>query len=255
MFAALILTSAAPVRPADDNQLAPTGLPAHNVIRMEIYALDSGGEPVTDLQSSDFQLFDDGKLQTIAYCRNNGRREPQAVALSPHEFSNRIGATPRVPTVIFLDLLNLRALGAERSGEQIVRSLDRLESTEKFYVYLLANDASLYPVRPVPKSESDLQAAAEPWTQQIGTTLDRAIGNATGRRLAEDDLAVSVKATFQALTKLADEMAGIPGRKNIVWVTSGVPSAYRSPPDGSNFCPGCARWPTGSIKTRSQYTQ
>jgi len=37
------------------------------------------------------------------------------------------------------------------------------------------------------------------------------------------DVAVRVQLTYRALEEMAARMAGVPGRKNIVWVTDGVP--------------------------------
>ena len=224
ILAVLTLAGAAAARPPADNQIEPTERAAENILKMEIVALNSSGEPATDLLSSDLQLFDDGSIQTIAFCRNNGKRAPQPATLAPHEFSNQTVSTLQFPTVILVDLLNLRTLSASRSAEQIVRSLDRLQSTENFYIYLLGCDRTVEPVRPVPKSESDLRVL-EPWTKSVGATLDRAIRNAAGTS-PPDELRVRIRTTLQALMRIANEMSAIPGRKNIIWLTSGVASAY-----------------------------
>jgi hypothetical protein len=60
-----------------------------------------------------------------------------------------------------------------------------------------------------------------PWTRQIKATMDAAMRTRT--RPIDMDVAVRVQLTYAALEWLAGRMSGVPGRKNIVWITDGVP--------------------------------
>src|SRR5271170_6770096 len=92
-FAALALFAQAPA--------APSGL-----IRLSAAALDSGGEPVTDLKPDDFQITDQNKPQKIAFFRVSSSAPAQGAPLGPHEYTNRPDKVLSHSTVILFDLLN-----------------------------------------------------------------------------------------------------------------------------------------------------
>src|ERR1017187_9797221 len=56
---------------------------------LNVIAVDSRGEPVTDLTSDDFQVTDAGKPQKIAFFRHTDSKLWQVPALAPNEVSNR----------------------------------------------------------------------------------------------------------------------------------------------------------------------
>jgi len=70
----------------------PNAFPTPQNVTLIVTVLDDRGDPVTDLAPQDFQVFDDGKPQRIAYF--------QAGAARP------VAETPLPTTVILFDLPN-----------------------------------------------------------------------------------------------------------------------------------------------------
>ena len=186
------------------------------LITIQVRALDSHGDPVTDLRTSDFRIADDGKPQAPAFSRflnTVGLRTP----LAPNQFSNRTDNSTAHSTIILFDLLNANLNQRGRSWNEIVQALQRLESGDHFYLYLLTKDASLYPIHAVPDEA--------PWTKEVEPLLNRAMS--VVNRLEPQELLVDVnarvQATFRALKQLAGQIEPLPGRKSLVWVSQGVP--------------------------------
>jgi len=190
--------------------------------RLNIVALDSQGQPAMGLQSADFQLWKDGKPQTIAFSRFTGARPLQTARPLPNEHSNRSAGLP--PTVVLIDLLNDRLMSAAVINNDITRALRNFESSEGLYLYILTARGDLYPIHALPRADAALPPAEEPWTRNIAPMLQAALKEVFGfRPVDERDLVVRYDLTARALRTLGSQMRMIPGRKNLVWVTHGVP--------------------------------
>jgi hypothetical protein len=101
--------------------------------------------------------------------------------------------------VILFDLLSL---GASEIGD-VAKQIENLlpaESREGWSIDLLTSQGEIYPVR---------------------GSLDDAVHQAVGTPI-ESSVARQIAATYQALESLARQMASIPGRKEIIWITHGV---------------------------------
>jgi VWFA-related protein len=198
---------------------APTPGP---VIRLDPVALDVSGQPVTDLTADDFKIVDQNRPQTIFtfHKPKNGL----VVKLDMLEFSNRTsGATPHV-TVIVLDLMNQNRPDGLDAWHALDKSLPQLESGDSVYFYVLNLEGELVPIHALgPKSADDAT-----WPHEVVSVLDSAMKNALHGRpvhLGPEDQA---KKTFHQLEVLATQMALFPGRRDIVWMTSGMQNAYNN---------------------------
>jgi VWFA-related protein len=211
--------------PALLNAQAPA---APRLIDLNVVAVDSHGKPVGDLTSDDFSIVDSGKPQKIVWFRHIADQRLHAATLAPNEFSNLRSATVSGATVVLFDLLNEPQGDRGNSWYQLVHYLEALEKPETVFVYILTVDGRVYTVRGL----SDQQAApdTEPWTRQIKPMMDTAMKAVTRVRPQniEGNIAVRVRLTYDALAKVASELSRIPGRKNIVWVTNGVPVSWHS---------------------------
>jgi VWFA-related protein len=200
------------------------------LIDLNVVALDSHGRPVNDLTVDDFQVSDNGKLQKVAFFRHYDSNLLVAPPRGPDEYSNRAGAPISRATVILLDLLN-EGFGTRGNAEnELVRYLGSVEDPSDLYLYFLTLDGKLYPVRGIPilKPQSP---AAEPWTRGIKQLMDNALHTVMRVRPAEIDVAVREQLTYAALDNLAVQLSRVPGHKNIVWITDGIPvtlGPYRS---------------------------
>ena len=197
----------------------PQGAP--RAVVLDVTALDAQGEPVTDLAAADLQVFDSGKRQEVIFFRPNHPNATPNTFLAPHEFSNRSHAPSA--TVILLDLMNERTRADPVTQNELVDALKGQESGAGLYLYILANNGKLIPVHALPNPEGGA-AADEHWTAQIHPLLDPIIHQIFGLRPLEDwDVGYRFQTTLQALTALSAQIALVPGRKSLVWVTHGVP--------------------------------
>jgi VWFA-related protein len=194
-----------------------------------VVALDSHDQPVVDLTAADLQVTDAGKPQPIVFFRHNDERLQSPAAVAAGEFSNRAGVKASHATVILFDYMNDSLGPASAALNDLARGLEKMEAGGgDLYLYLFTKQAKLYPVRPLPGGEA---AGAKPlpdsWTHDAKSILDVAHSATFGLRAAGLTEADVIVKTYDAVEALARQMAGLPGRKNIVWITHGVPLIIR----------------------------
>jgi VWFA-related protein len=203
---------------------APSGL-----VRLNVTALDASGAAVDDMKLADFQVNDQGKAEKIVFFRPNPGVAP-APTLAPHEFSNRTGPAPH-STVILFDLLNQNQTDRLDAWHKLGKSLQQLESGESVYLYLLALEGNLIPIHDIGNKAGDDKT----WTKDVEKNLDKAMKAAShGRPVQMNDQELVVKKTYVALETLANQLAVFPGRRDIVWITSGTPNVWNT----KSPCPG-----------------
>lgn len=207
-------------------QLPPSASSAQpRLVNLNVVALDNHNQPVTDLSAADFEIADGGKRQEVAYFRHNDFRLQKAAQLGPHEFSNRAGNGPPHATLILFDLLN-DTMGASGAAEsQLLHSLQHLESGDDLYLYFFTKNGRLYPVRPLPGPGAQPEDGGS-WTANAKPILDKAMKATFGLRPPEIDVIARVSMSYGVLETLAHQLSSIPGRKNIVWITHGVPISF-----------------------------
>ena len=128
--------------------------------------------------------------------------------------------------MILFDVLNLSMANRQPAVDQIVRALENLEAGDSVYLYLLNLNGELLPVRALPDAAPDPRPAATAWTRGVRPLLERALGPvAAVQHEIQRDVARRVQNTYAALEILAGRLAPLPGRKNILWLTFGVPCA------------------------------
>ena len=194
------------------------------LVTLDVLALDSGGLPVPDLRESDFQIFDNGKRQTVVFVRQNRRKQEQPVVLGAREYSNRAGPAGPPALVILYDLMNENVLADAITRNEIIHALQRIEQSEGLYLYILTNTGSLLPIHPLIHPEAGAEVDDAHWTRQIQPLLDGALRRIWGLRPMDDrDPGIRFQATFEALSNAGAWMSLLPGRKALIWVTHGVP--------------------------------
>src|SRR5271166_304420 len=198
-------------------QLAPAADTAGQM-RLSVTALDSAGQPADGLKSDDFQITDQGKPQKIIFFR----AKENATAATPNDYSNRAAGTPHT-TVILFDLLNEPLSDRLNVWHRLGHSLQQLQSGDSLYFYLLTLEGTLSPIHEIGGTGGDDKT----WTQTIEKTLDKAMKAANHNRPAVmDDQEMVVKKTYVALETLANKLAPFPGRRDIVWITNGMPNVW-----------------------------
>ena len=193
------------------------------MVDLNVVAVDTHGQSVTDLTRDELQVVDSGKPQTIVFFHHRDSTLWKAPKLAPDEFSNRSGANVPRATVILFDLMNAKFATRGTATNQLVHDLQSLESADYLFLYLLTIDGRLYAVHGLPAVSAQTGEPDVPWTKGIKPLMDEAIRVVTRTRPVDMDVAVREQLTYFALNAIANQMARVPGRKSLVWLSDGVP--------------------------------
>ena len=123
-------SAAAPQVPP--NGQAPTIRGGIDVVRVDVFATDSKGNPITDLKQSDFEIIEDGQPQTIVQMLNNvllfgmtPQRAVEATRFRAYQ-NGRVSIEPGAADSALTALrarghtINVRPPGAEFGGAQMI---------------------------------------------------------------------------------------------------------------------------------------
>lgn len=224
------------------------------LVVVDVIALDHKGAPVTDLKADDFTLQEENKPQKIRVFNFQQGPQGQPAAMTPATLSaNRITNMPRFRTnsalnVLLLDGINVTNANQKYAREQMLKFLEKLPAGQPLAVYAmgiklrmlqeftvdpaLLKDAvkkaknNAVSVRPASSNTTDLPAGMlvgmpDGMIQQILRFEQEQAINQMDER---------VRLTIEQLGALARNLAGYPGRKNLIWVSEAFP-AYIFPND------------------------
>ncbi len=192
-----------PAAPAQPQKISPAL--AKGEIPLSVAVFDHNGDPVDELRRTDFRVTDSGKPQQIV------------------SFDVRRNKAPRA-TMILLDLLNARLSDRARAVDEIIHTVQRLESTDELYLYILTENGGVYPVHPIPVTPAEANPQTPPWSPHIKTMLDDAIRKVNQLRSVDmTDVDIRTQASLANVEGLAARLTALPGRKDLIWVTHGVP--------------------------------
>jgi VWFA-related protein len=201
--------------------------PGTRNVGLNVIALDSQGNPVDDLTAADFQVSDQGKPQRIVSFLSSADPKQLSAASKPGGRGGSSGTLVR-PLVILFDLLNANLSNRGFGKDEIERALEHMEASDFVYLYLLTNSGDLYPVHPVPSRTAETAPDTTPWTAQIRPMLEDAVNKVYGLRpVDESQVGIRIESTYKALDLIASVIGPIPGPKNIIWITHGVPTIVR----------------------------
>jgi VWFA-related protein len=242
------------VLPAGVCQQPPTPVlrSTTRLVQVHVTVQDRAGTPVTNLVKEEFTLFENGVRQKIAFFSRHSELKTAASPLpdlSPAAVSNRTGAVFGA-TVLLLDSLNTPPGFRARAFFRIQAFLRALAPREKVAIYVLAKSlttivdftsdaATIVKVLEMYKHDSpdvrvDVLAAEERQRETIRAhaaygmrdSLAAAEG-AAGKRLMDKEQAIvgvdHLRATCATLRIIAARLRGIPGHKNLIWLTTGFP--------------------------------
>jgi VWFA-related protein len=195
------------------------------------------GAAVPGLKKEDFQVFDNGKRQEIRLFSEETRAIlPSANAPLPTgTFTNQLeqrSGTPAAVTAILLDGVNTRFSDQAYARQQVVQFLKQIQPEDRIAIYtldsrglrvlhdyttdssdLLAKLAKYQgDIAPDVTGVSELSDALGGWLESRGNNLERAYY-----------LNDRIQQTLHAIEFIADNLAPLPGRKNLIWVSSAFP--------------------------------
>lgn len=222
----------------------PTFHSATRLVEVDVVAR-SKGAPATGLTKENFALFDNGKQQTIAFFSirsSRTARAPSAPALAPlpaGAVSNRLerdGPLLSRATILLVDQKNTAQDTQGFAIQRIKTFVRNSRNRDRFAIYSFGKDGELHAVQELTDDRELLLRAANtlkamdsnPRTSDITGMTEHA---AAGYALLEAMEQVAV--TKRVLTTIARHMANVPGRKNLIWITTPFPLAV----EGADFKP------------------
>ena len=222
------------------------------LVMLSVIARDKNGQPTTGLTKDDFRIKVNGKIQPIAVfsmasvanttAPNAPTPADSFAPTPPNVFTNRLPtqtATSSGVNIILVDTRNTRALDQIYAKAQVVRYLRTLQPTDHVGIYTFG--ASLKVLHDYTSDSATLLQrlkAAKDWTlpdtsqmdaqgalQTDSAVLDDFTRRAGGGSPAEREFYTTdrILATLRAFEFIAEHLAQLPGRKNLIWVSGGFP--------------------------------
>jgi VWFA-related protein len=210
------------------------------LVQIAVLVQDKDGNPISGLTKDDFVLFDSKKSQPIQFfsAETTATRPPAQQDLPANTYTNRIenqGAVPSNLTVILLDSFNTGYLDQAYARDQVVKLLRTVQSGDRVALYTLgaqlrvlhefsSDPASLAEALKKYKGERtrDVEAVSTEGNSGLNWQLEKAKEDSDifeTQALALDHS----HRTAEALRLVADHVASVPGRKNLVWVSGSFP--------------------------------
>jgi len=230
------------------------------LVQVNVIVADKHGQPVPGLNREDFTVFDDGEPQKISIFKVEQSQTPAApVKLPPDIFSNmperQTGASPAV-TVILLDGLNTSWNDQANARLRVIKFLQQLKPSDRVALYSLGRQVRV--LHDFTSDSTALVAALNHYRGHVGGELESSLvddadnppqwaldAGQGAAQIGENDAMVAdslqawlievnnieaqyfmnqrVEMTVDALVAIAQHLQGVPGRKNLVWVSGAFP--------------------------------
>jgi VWFA-related protein len=228
------------------------------LVEVSVTVLDKKGNAVAGLAPSDFTVLDEGKPRPVAFFRFEGLSETavEKPRPAPGVFTNKVelaGGPPRNVTALVLDALNTPPQDSAVARAQMMRYLKALTPETRVAIFHMGRQLSVLhdftddaaslrarlekavigmPLEGISDfTQSVIEAeqfvnlfADDPAMQKVIEDMMRInlememLANAAARRSR-------MERSLAAMDSLGLHLAGIPGRKNLVWISAGFSMA------------------------------
>lgn len=228
-------------------------------VLVDVVVTDKKNHPVPGLQQADFSVLEDGKPQRIVFFDAHGPRGDPVAAKAPalpdlpaNTFANVSAANHQTPlNVLLYDLLNTRLTDQPFAHSEIVKFLHNRPAGSRFAIFVLGDTLHLLQgftdnekqligamnrkeANPhstlLYQSSSGLSDASE-WLSEGATLAQDANGQEMAGRLQNMERLVRrsylqrrVERTVGAFVEIAKFLSGLPGRKNLIWLSGSFPA-------------------------------
>ena len=257
---------AAPHEPAVPATNPPVTLRSTvTLVQVDVIAKDEKGRPVEDLKKEEFEITDNGRPQRIAtFAMEKVTRSSTAAAppqQPPNVFSNEVAGTGAARggyVAILMDWFNTGIGNTQRSRQYVLKVLRSMDPNGKVALYSLDREG-LHLVNEFGSSQADivkslgsLAGSASPCRAMQLTEFyfpgERSSPYARHAETLCDDplmpiqqapvfLRARIRETQEALQLIAEHLQGVPGRKSLIWISSGVPAYINEAPNGAATFP------------------
>lgn len=225
------------------------------LVLVDVVVTDGSGRPVTDLKQADFEVKENGKPQKIVAFAFQppppppvpGKPAYKPFPLAPGVFTNLRNLNGEVgpPTILLIDGLNTPFKDQPYMRQQLVKYLEHLEPGRNIAIYTLGtrlrmiqdftSDPDLLheAIKKISLQSSmfnqDQQDISDEFPGLDPDSTDQSIAQ-MAQRMQEFESEqqafqrdIQVRITLEAMKELAHNIAGYPGRKNLVWLSGSFP--------------------------------
>lgn len=245
-----VCLASATAQQAPPSPQVPTFRASTRLVPISVVVTDRAGRPIDGLTAADFEIREGGKVQPVsAFAVEQSAVKPPAfiAAAAPNSFTNVLdGRTGGGATIILYDPVNTRDVDQRRALDHILALLAKMRPEERVGFYVLKSDgllivhdftrdtASLVKLltRYAPATSRELVASEE----KIARTApdpDPAIEARFEEALQRTEQVTQMfhidrraRITTGALEALTRRLAGVSGRKNVIWVTGSFPLQF-----------------------------
>jgi VWFA-related protein len=223
-----------------------------HVVNVEVFATDRDGVPVLDLKPEEFELREDGHVVSLSNFLAPAAARVAAGAVeaeSDRPPAGPLGDDTQRVMVVFVDNLNLGYMGRKRALGPLG---DYLEARVRdgWRVLVVSYDRSLHMLTPLTRDPTAVAAAIAALQhtttegsmlglqkQRLLRDMGRPMATEAGdagelmretllrelEMFAEEQLRLN-KSLLEALGRFADSLAGLPGRKALLFLSDGIQS-------------------------------
>ncbi len=222
------------------------------LVQVSVIAQDKDGKPVAGLQREDFQLFDNGKPQPIQLFIAEKPAPPGPLA--PNTFTNKLARSTGY-SVLLLDANFTLWQNAAHVRLSALKALQEIPQDDKIAIYSLWCQFRV--VREFSSDRESLVQYLNAFSPAAGACANGDTGTGDGwfggrpepssqateksdqlKQAARVAAAAEAKATTEfnriasllnasmsddQIQQMADHLAAIPGRKNLIWLADGFP--------------------------------
>ena len=208
-------TPGAPPAPASidvpDTQVQTLHVISREVV-VDVMVTGKDGQPVYGLQQSDFSIEENGRHQAIRsfreYTASAPIDEPTPPKLPLGVYTNSQATPASGPVnVILLDALHSGAITMVRSLNSVSAYFSTMPEGTRVAIFWLS-ESGLHMMQGFTSDRETLKRALHSTTIEVGSNQERHTTDWY---------------TIDALNQLAAYLAGIKGRKNLLWVVPGMP--------------------------------
>jgi len=212
----------------------PTFRVGTRLVQLDVVVLNDK-TPVGNLTKDDFTVQDKGKPQNIAvFSVSDSHKAAKSDPLPSNVSSNRMnnsGESTAGATVILFDKMNTPSADQATARRQTLALLSNLKQTDHVAFYSLDTDLTM--VQDFTDGAERLSNAAKSLGAQAataGSPEDQALLAALRNSLSPYQQAVDgstrVASTMTAFRTIVRHLDGLPGRKNLIWLTASIPFTY-----------------------------
>lgn len=239
-------------KPGEAQGKAPVIRTTTRLVQVSVVVTDKKGQPITGLKKEDFTVLDGKEPQTIAiFSAEAPAVSSQPVrTLPPNIFTNRhdkLGEPPGSNTIIFFDALNTGLRQQAFAREQVLKFLKTIQPQDHFAIYALANPGQVEILHEFTQDDAALVKAINDYTVKqpeppvvpfadamnfagvLPVMLPLVPQDSLVPRTSEDRAELEAEYArmrlypeIAALIGIANHVASIPGRKNLIWISAGL---------------------------------